>query len=137
MKTKTSVRVFSPFQNRRIDATPAQARILRQVHKTLEFYAAAAQDRARLAQAEWKDKALASILVDLEMLDEAVAGAASWCRSGSRHHPDPDAVQGMLSFDITRMSQQVTAYPHLRRHLESIAKLRELVIQYFREQKAA
>jgi len=130
MSALTSVRVFSPFENRVVAATPSQAKILRQLRRTMDVYTAAAPERIRLAQRQWKQRAKSSLLGELEILDSTVAGAASWCtRSGG--HPDPQAaIKQMSSFDLQALHKKLRTFPRLQEYLDAIAKLRDLVVAF-------
>lgn len=135
MSTQTSVRVFSPFRNRVIGTTSEKARILRQSQRVIDFYISAASDRSRLAGREWKRRSKGSLLGELEMLDTTVAGVASWCES-ARRHPDPaGAIKQMMAYDIPELSRRLKGYPQLQQFLESVGKLREMVVEYFQQQK--
>jgi hypothetical protein len=137
MSANTTVQVFNPFQNRLVAADADQARILRQVAKTMQFYIAAAEERARLAQREWSRKSKTSLLGEIELFDTTVAGVASWCRSSRPLPRAGQAVKQMASFDAAKISRQLKAYPKLQQYVHALERLRDLVVDYIEARRAA
>jgi hypothetical protein len=129
------VRVLSPFRCRMIEATPEQARISRQVRRTMNLYKAAKADLARRARQEWKRKATVSLLGEVEMLESTIAGVASWCE-GVRTHPDPSgAIKKMFFYNIPALSRRLSGYPQLQKLLLADMKLRGMVAEFLEKHR--
>ena len=132
VSVQTRVRVRHPYRVRTVEVAPEQAAILRQLRRSMDCFQFTAMERNRLAKKQWKQKT--SLLGELEFFDNEVAGAASWCEAPHKH-PDPrKAITNMHAFDVEGLLRCLRGCPALSAYVQELAKLRQLVSQYLRQQ---